>query len=352
MPTEASQPAPLPPQAVLAQMVLAGWSAKILTDVTSLDVADILKREGPCTAADLVQKHGVAAQPEALERSMRACAALNIFSEDSDGRFGPTPMSDALTLDSPVSVKKMVECFNSGSFWKVFSGFGDVLRTGKPQAKAQLGMEWWDYLNAHPKELELFGEAMKSNSTASMQGVLDTCDLSNSKKIVDVGGGFGHLAIALLKKYPHLQGTVLDVADLIPIAKQRMGATPRLEYVAGSMFESVPPADVYILKHIIHDWNDEQCIQILRNCHRSMESSGEGNGRLICVDSVLPPLGDTSGAPSKLTDIAMMAFLTGKERTKVQWEHLYNESGFRITAITTPGADNLGTSIIEGMKLE
>jgi ubiquinone/menaquinone biosynthesis C-methylase UbiE len=349
MATEAPKFAPQPPQAVLAQMVLAGWAAKILSDVASLDIADILKREGPCTAADLVQRHGVDAQSEALERCLRACAALGIFSEDADGRFGPTPMSDALTLDSPVSVKKMVECFNNGTFWKVFSGLGDVIRTGKPQAHAQLGMDWWPYLNAHPNELELFGEAMKANSNASMQGVLNSCDLSAAKKIVDVGGGFGHLAIALLERYPHLRGIVLDVADLIPIARQHLPATlaSRLEYVAGSMFESVPAADVYILKHIIHDWNDEECVRILRNCHRAME----GSGRLICVDSVLPPLGDTSGAPSKLTDIAMMTFITGKERTKVQWERLYKESGFRIASIKSPMADNLGASIVEGVKL-
>lgn len=349
MATEAPKLAPQPPpEAVLAQMVLAGWTAKLLSDITSLDIADILKREGLCRAADLVQRHGVDAQPEPLERCLRACAALGIFSEDADGRFGPTPMSDALTSDSPVSVKKMVECFNSGSFWKVFSGFGDVIRTGKPQARAQLGMEWWYYLNAHPKELELFGEAMKSNSLHSMQGVLNSCDLSAAKKIVDVGGGFGHLAIALLGKYPHLRGVVLDVPDLIPIARQNMPPTlaSRLEYVPGSMFESVPPADVYILKHIIHDWNDEECVRILRNCHRAMES----NGRLICVDAVLPPMGDTSGAPSKLTDLAMMAFITGKERTRVQWERLYKESGFRIASITTPRADNLGASIVEGVK--
>ena len=346
MASEAPQLSPLPPQAVLAQMVLAGWTAKLLTDVTCLNVADILQREGPATAADLVARHGVTADPEALHRCLRACAAIGIFSEDAEGRFGPTPMSEPLTLDSPVSVKKLVECFNSGTFWKVFSGFADVIRTGKPQAKAQLGMEWWPYLNAHPEELELFGEAMKSNSVASMQGVLTLCDFSSAKKIVDVGGGFGHLAMALIEKYPHLRGVVLDVPDLIPIAQQRMTPNPRLEYVAGSMFESVPPADVYILKHIIHDWNDEECVRILRNCRRAME----GNGRLICVDAVLTPLGDTSGAPAKLTDIAMMTFITGKERTRTQWEHLYHEAGFRIVSVTSPIDDNIGVSIIEGAK--
>src|SRR5215510_2594344 len=99
---EVTQSEGMPPQAVLVQMVLTAWSAKVLAAVTSLDVADILQRQGPTTAADLVQRHGVKANPEALERCLRACAALGIFSEDTEGRFGPTAMSGPLTMDSPV----------------------------------------------------------------------------------------------------------------------------------------------------------------------------------------------------------------------------------------------------------
>jgi hypothetical protein len=108
----------------------------------------------------------------------------------------------------------------------------------------------------------------------------------------------------------------------------------------------VPPADAYILKHIIHDWDDEHCLRLLRNCHSSME----GNGVLVCVDSVLPPMGDTGATPAKLLDVLMLLAIGGKERTKLQWEDLYRASGFQIKSIIQLH-DNFGTSIVEGVKL-
>jgi len=111
------------------------------------------------------------------------------------------------------------------------------------------------------------------------------------------------------------------------------------------MFDAVPPADVYIMKHIIHDWDDERCIRLLRNCHRSMQ----GDGRVICVDTVLPPMGDASSATAKLLDLHMMVLIPGKERTQAQWQALYQAAGLQIRSIT-PIQDNFGTSIIEGVK--
>tara|TARA_B100000029_G_scaffold447128_1_gene468683 strand:- start:967 stop:1314 length:348 start_codon:yes stop_codon:yes gene_type:complete len=111
------------------------------------------------------------------------------------------------------------------------------------------------------------------------------------------------------------------------------------------MFESVPPAQVYIMKHIIHDWTDEKCLRLLQNCHGQMD----GNGRVICVDSVLPPLGDTDGTSAKLLDLLMLTGIDGKERTESQWSALYQAAGFEISSIT-PIHDNFGTSIVEGVR--
>ncbi len=338
-----------PPQAVVMQMVMGAWVSKVISDLTQMNVPDVVKKFGPLTATEMVATHRIDAKPDFLERALRACASLGIFTEDAAGRFGPTALTDPLTSASPVSVKKLVEQFG-GAWWKVWTGVGEAIRTGEPQARAQVGLDWWDYLRANPKEAEDFGEAMKSGSLASMQGVLENCDFTDVRKVVDVGGGFGHLAVALLEKYSHLHGGVLDAADLIPIAKKSLSikdlaVASRLEYVAGDMFESVPPADAYIMKHIIHDWDDRRCLQLLRNCRKSMM----GNGRVIGVDVVLPPMGDTSGTPGKLLDIDMMVFIPGKERTQAQWERLYDDAGFRVTRII-PLQDHFGTSIIEGVK--
>jgi ubiquinone/menaquinone biosynthesis C-methylase UbiE len=198
--------------------------------------------------------------------------------------------------------------------------------------------------------LEDFGEAMKSNSVNSLRGVLEHCDFTGVGKVADIGGGFGHLAIALLEKYPSLQGVVMDLPELIPVARQRAPVNDptvanRLEYVGGDMFESVPSADVYMMKHIIHDWEDEKCLRLLENCHRKMQ----GDGRAICVDAVLPPMGNTAGTPAKLLDLTMLTFITGRERTEAQWNDLYRAAGFEIRSMT-PIHDNFGISIVEGVK--
>lgn len=279
--TAASQ---LPPQAVVMQMVMGGWIARTISEVSRLDVPDALQRGGPMTAAALVDG-GIPVEAGALERALRALASVGLFTEDDGARFGLTPL----------------------------------------------------------------GDAMKANSENSMRGVLEKCDFSGVTRVADIGGGFGHLVIALLEKNPALKGVLMDVPELIPVAKARNPApssvAARLEYHAGNMFESVPAADAYVMKHIIHDWDDERCLQLLRNCHRSMQ----GAGRVICVDAVLPPFGDTSGTAAKLLDLLMMAGIRGKERTRTQWEGLYAAAGFRVARVT-PLQDNFGTSIVEGVK--
>jgi SAM-dependent methyltransferase len=237
-----------------------------------------------------------------------------------------------------------------GMVARVVSELPATVATGQPQMRAVFGLDFWDYLKANPKELEEFGEAMKSNSLNSLRGVLEWCDFTGARRVADIGGGFGHLALALLNKYPGLHATVVDVPEVVGMAHQHLpvndaGVAARLEYAGGNMFESVPPADVYIMKHIIHDWEDEKCVRLLENCRRAMQ----GNGRVICVDAVLPPLGDTAGMAAKLLDIVMLTHITGKERTEEQWAALYRAAGLEIRSITRI-QDNFGTSIVEGTK--
>lgn len=339
----------MPPQAVIMQMAMGAWVTKVISEVTRLGVPDLLKQHGAMHASEMVTAGGLRAVPNALERLLRACASLGVFTEDANGKFGPTELSEVLTSDSSTSVKKLVEAMG-GPWYRGWAELLDAIKTGEPQIKKVFGMEWWDYLNANPKEMEDFAEAMKSNSLNSLRGVLENCDFKGVEKIADIGGGFGHLAVALLEKYPTLHAAVMDLPDLIPVAQERFpvkdrAVANRLEYIAGDMFDSVPAANVYIMKHIIHDWEDERCIRLLQNCHQSMQ----GDGRVICVDSVLPPMGDVAGTPAKLLDLNMLVFIEGKERTEDQWSHLYRSAGFEIRSIT-PIHDNFGTSIVEGVQ--
>ena len=339
----------LPPHAAIMQMATGAWVTKVIAEASRLGVPDLVKRHGPLRAADMVTTGGMAASPDALERLLRACASLGIFTEDAEGRFGSTGLSDVLTSDAPDSVKKLVEAIG-GPWYRCWAELFDAVKSGKPQAKKVFGGEWWDYLNANPKELEDFGEAMKANSLNSLRAVLKNCDFNGVRTIADIGGGFGHLAVAMLGRYPTLQAIVMDVPELIPIARERLpvrdpAVANRLEYFGGNMFESVPAANVYIMKHIIHDWEDEKCIRLLQNCCQSMQ----GEGRVICVDAVVPPMGNIAGASAKLLDINMLLFITGRERTEAQWNELYRAAGLEIRSVTSIG-DNFGTSIVEGIK--
>jgi hypothetical protein len=149
--------------------------------------------------------------------------------------------------------------------------------------------------------------------------------------------------------YPKLRGVLLDRPEMISVAKDRLvsdaSVKSRLEYVVGDMFESISAADAYVLKMIMHDWNDTQCIRILRNCCTSIT----GDGRVLCIDAVVPPLGDPSDPMTKLLDLNMMLVLPGKERTKAQWEGLYEKAGLELRRII-PIMDSVSTSIIEGVK--
>ena len=328
-------------------MAMGGWISAAIAGIARLNIADELSARGPMTAAEIASNLNLNA--DSLQRVLRACASVGLFTEDASGKFGLTPLSEVLTTASPASIKAFVR--EMGGWWlKMFHTLPDGVRTGKPQVRQVVGMDsWWEFLNANPEELENFGESMKSNSLASMRGVLAHYDFSGVRKIVDIGGGFGHLAIALLEKYPSLRATVFDLPDLTPVSKKNFSGTEdvasRLEFTGGDMFSSVPAGDCFIMKHILHDWNDERSQAILRACHRSLEP----NGRLLCVDSVLPPLGDTGATPAKFLDLLMMLGLDGKERTRQQWEDLYASAGFRLRNII-PLQDNFGTYIVEGVK--
>jgi hypothetical protein len=339
-----------PPHAILFEMAFGAWTAKILTEVVRLEVPDALDA-GPMTASNLVERGGIRANPQALHRALRACAALGIFTEDALGRFGPTRLSALLKRNSPGSLKRTVE-YSGGLLWQVWSGLEAGLATGQPQAHAQLGMEFFDYLAAHPQSLQTFGEALKVHSAVTNKGVLERYDFSGIRRLVDVGGAFGHLMIGVLEHYPEIvRAVVFDRPETVamapievPVRDARVAA--RLDYVGGDMFEDVPPADAYVLKFVLHNWDDAACARLLRNVGARLERGG----RILCIDNVLPSLGDTSNVPSKLQDLNMMLLVAGRERTRADWEALYSDAGFAITAVI-PVPDTFGAFVIEGRRI-
>ena len=345
-----SSPHEKPPHAVLFEMLFGAWTAKILAEVVRLDVPDALA-QGPLTADELVRNAGIRAHPVALHRALRACAALGIVTEDSVGRFGPTRLSALLTRDTPGTLKRFVE-YSGGTLWKVWSGLPEGLATGNSQARAQLGMDFFEYLGANPKALAEFGETLKAHSAGANVGVLERYDFSGIRTLVDVGAGYGPLTIAVLDKYPEVRGVVFDLPEVIAAAPTSLpvkndSVARRLRYAAGDMFKDVPPADAYVLKLIMHDWDDAACATILSNVCARLERGG----RVICIDNVMPPLGDVSDVPQKLLDVNMMLLLPGKERTRVEWEALYRGAGLNVTAMV-PVPDAFNMFVIEGRRAD
>jgi hypothetical protein len=338
-----------PPQAVVMQMMMGAWIAQTISAVTRLDVPELLHKHGALTARQLTEDHGVDARPAFLERALRACASVGIFTESADGRFGPTPLSDTLTLDSPASVKRFVELMGD-RWWKLFGAMPDALRTGQNQSKAQTGREpWAPGESDDTKRTDAFGQAMKSR-VESTRSVLDHYDFSRARTVVDVGGGFGQLAIAILERYPHLRASVLDLPDVIAVAERHAAAEDpaimaRLAFVGGDMFVDVPRGDLYLLKTVIHDWDDARCVRVLRNCQANLPA----DGRVVCADKVLPPMGDTGCSGAKLLDMLMMVSLPGKERTEAEWRSLYDQAGLRVSSIVVVNARS-GECLIEGVR--
>src|SRR5262245_8540968 len=326
-----------PPQSTVMQMMMAAWTAQTIAAVARLGIADILQREGPLTARELVERHGVDAKPTMIERALRACASVGIFTEAKDGRFGPTPLSAVLVDEAPGSVRSFVELIG-GPWWALFGGLSDTLRTGEPRRPAT---------TAFQDDPERFGKAMRSRAE-STRGAVEHADLSQSRTIVDVGGGLGHLAIALLERHPHLRACVLDLPEVIEVAERHAagldaGVQSRLSFVAGDMFADVPVADTYMVKTVMHDWDDERCVRLLANCRARLQ----GDGRILGVDNVLPPMGDTGASGTKLLDMLMMLSLPGKERPEAEWRALYAAAGLRLTAIVPTNPRSV-ECIIEG----
>jgi len=220
------------------QMLTGGWVSKTISEVSRLNIPDLLAEHGPLSAEILTSQHQVKADTKFLHRALRALASVGVFTENENGEFGATPLSEVLTQSSKVSVKALAKLFG-GSAYRVWGGLGDALKEGKPQSKKILGMEHWDYLNANPIELEEFAEAMKANSHNSLQGVLDHCDFSKVNRVIDVAGGLGHLAIALLKKYEKLKATILDMPNLESAAVKNgqsdTGVVARFDFVGGNI---------------------------------------------------------------------------------------------------------------------
>jgi hypothetical protein len=332
---------PSPPQQ-LARLVTGYWLSQAIYVAAKLGLADLL-RDGPRTAADLAAV--TAAHAPSLYRLLRALASVGIFAEDDQQRFGLTPLADCLRGDVPGSQR--AAAIMAGE--EHYRAFGELLysvRTGRDAFEKVLGAPVFDYLAEHPEPAKVFDEAMVSVHGRETGAMLEAYDFSGIRVLGDVGGGNGSVLTAVLHRYPALRGMLFDLPGVGVRASANLraaGLLERCQVIGGSFFEEVPAgADAYLLRHIIHDWDDERAARILRNVHRAL---GEG-GKLLVVETIVPPGNEPSFV--KLLDLAMLALPGGRERTEEEYRELFAAAGFRLTRAVPTSAD---VSVLEGQKV-
>jgi hypothetical protein len=316
----------VPPSAQMVQLVAGYQISQALYVVAILGVADRLA-DGPRPVAEVADSVG--AQPDVLRRLLRILASFGVFEQVDDDTFGLTPLGQTLTSTSPTSaldfVIMSVECG--------YAPFGELLhtaRTGQPAAEHLHGQPFFDWLAAQPDKVDRFTRAMANLNAGVKLAAIPCVDIAGSRTVVDLGGADGSMLIQLLAGQPAVRGVVFDLPHVVPAAHANLkhhGLDDRVEAVGGDFFESVPTGDTYLFGFILHDWNDDECIRILTN----VRAAGEPGAKIRAVECVMPPGPEPHMA--KVMDLAMLGFVTGKERTSGEWAELFARAGFRLERI-------------------
>jgi hypothetical protein len=259
---------------------------------------------------------------------LRALAVEGVFDIDEVGAFRLNPLSEGLTTDHPRSVRWLAAAMCDHAHWQPWGKAHDALLEGRSQTQKVLGASPWEYLSGNPEEAGRFGQAMSCMSRQAIAAISEAYDFSRFAHVVDVGGNRGTLAVDLLARYPLLEATIFDLPPVIDVAEAALAGhadLDRLSFARGSFFEEVPAgADAYLLKHILHDWPDEDCLRILR----SIRAAIPDDGVLLVFDSLLVP---EAPAWAYWLDVHMMILQDGKERTPEEFRALFAEAGFELT---------------------
>ena len=310
---------------------------------TKLGIADAL-RDGPLTAESIADRVG--ANPDGVKRLLRALAGHGVFAELRDGRFSLTRLSESLRVDARSSARAMVLFWGDPLHWEHWGQLSYSVQTGRSAIEKMRGKPAFDWLPEVPELAAVFNDGMTSMSTMETPLVVAAYDFSRCDTVVDVGGGHGLLLGAILKAYPKSRGILFDFDSVIegaPAVLQAAGVSERCEAIGGSFFESVPAGgDAYVLKHIIHDWDDDDALRILRNVREAMNP----DAKLLLIELVIPD--DDREHMSKLLDLEMLVALAGRERTEAEYAELLRRADLRHTrTVATAGP----ASIVEAVPV-
>lgn len=332
-----------PPEALMMQMIFGKAITQAISVVARYRIADLLAKV-PMTAVEIAEATGLHAGH--LYRVLRALVGVNVLTADHEARFALTSLGEMLRSDVPGSMRPIATYVCDPWSWKPWGELAASVKSGQPVFDRMFGEGVFDYLGKHPEEAATFNEGMTGFSERAASAMLEAYDFSRFGTIIDVGGGHGAILTAILQKHKNVRGIVFDAPSVVEGAAsaiQSSGLSDRLSTAAGNFFASVPTGgDLYLLKHIIHDWNDEKATAILKSCREAIGPQG----RLMLVEIVVPP----NFAPSfaNLLDLEMMVICDGKERTEDEYRVLLAGAGFELTSITPTSQPH---SLIEAVPI-
>jgi hypothetical protein len=327
-------------------LITGNWVTASLYTAAVLGIADLLG-EGPRSVQDLAGTTQTDA--DALRRLMRALAAQGVFAEQEDGRFAQTELSAFLRCDAAPSLRSILLMYGSEVWWKPWGQILHSIRTGETAFSKVHGAELFEYMKREAPFAAIFNQAMTEGSTRLANELVTAYDFSAFGTIVDVGGGQGWLLSAILRATPAARGILVDLPHVVETARdlvEERGVASRCKLVGGSFFESVPAGgDAYILKWILHDWDDADATRILRTIRAAIARAG----RLVVFDRVLPEritADDPVSQAGTLMDLNMLVNVTGRERTAAQFRQLLAAGGFTLSSARSLPS---GLGIVEGL---
>ena len=304
----------------VVQLATSYWLSRCLQAVAEIGVADVLSEDAR-SAADLAR--AVGANPDSLNRVLRLLSSQGIFAF-ADGGYSHTPFSRLLRDDHPHSLRSYVRFVGTPLFWNSYAELEHVIRTGETGVSKIEPRGVFAYMNDHPEVMEIFNEAMRGKAESAIGPVLAAYDFSVFRSVADIGGGLGHLLKAILQTAPNTRGVLFDQPHVIA------QATPaeRLELRDGDFFRGpLPQCDCYLMMEVLHDWTDDQCVDILRQ----VRAAAPNNAKLLVIETVLPA--DNRPHFAHHLDINMMVLTGGRERTPDEFTRLFSDSGFRLSRV-------------------
>lgn len=328
-------------------IIFGRWKSQILYAGVKSGIFDAIDTV-PKYASEIARELGL--DLSLSYRLLRALASIGFLNEKDDRSFSITPLGELVRKDHPQTLRGIILLEEGPEHYAIWKHLISIAKDGKQDGFIrEFGLRIFDYLSQNPGYAEVFNHAMSSYSAIHTRWVLEALksyDFSKIQSLCDIGGGHGHLICNILREHPQLKGMVLELESTTKnkeiLWAEKMGVADRCNYLAGNMFREVPTSDAYIMKMILHDWNDEECVKILSN----IQKASPPGGRVLIIEHVVP--GPETPHFSKLFDIHMMCALTGRERTEKEYAALLEKAGLQYVQTHYPPSKSIG--VVEGIK--